>query len=133
MIKYLEISHNQAGPYTDVSSFLAPGGFSVKRNDLEDKEAGRSTVTGRMYRKRIDSKQELTCTCKALEQSQTQILFPLIKPETVFINYIDPELGWRTGVEVYSNNVPATSLVAKEEGGATRYYWNDIKFPLIEV
>lgn len=131
-VKYLEIASSAAGPYTDITGYLAPKGFKVQRNDLDSEKSGRSNLTGLMTRMRIGTKQRLDCTCRILTQSETQALLPLIKPEYVYVNYLDPEVGWRTGVKMYSNNVPATSPFAREYGSTATYYWTDITFPLIE-
>ena len=87
-----------------------------------------------MFRRRVASKQNLKCTCRALEQSQTEILLPLLRPEYVYVNYLDPEFGWREGVKMYSNQIPATSLITKHgEDNTIKYYWTGIEFPLVEV
>lgn len=128
-IKYIEISSTPTGAYTDITDYIALGGFKVQRNDVEAAEAGRSHVTGEMYRKRVATKQRIDCACKPLKQAETTVLLPLIKPEIIYVNYLDPETGWRTAVKMYSNNVPATSLFVD----GNNYYWTDISFPLVEV
>lgn len=132
-IKYIEVSATELGTYTDITKYIALGGFKVQRNDVEDAEAGRSNITGEMYRKRVAVKQRVDCTCRPLLQSETQVLLPLIKPEYIYVNYLDPEVGWRTAVKMYSNNIPATSLMAKDHGQTADYYWDGIEFPLVEV
>lgn len=131
-IKYLEISHTLNGTYTDVTSYIVGGGFKVQRSDIESQKAGRSTLTAEYVRLRVATKQSIDVTCRPLSQTETQTLFALIKPEYVYVNYLDPEIGWRTGVKMYSNNVPATSLFAKQEGNTETYYWTGITFPLLE-
>lgn len=55
-IKYIEVSATENGTYTDITDYIAFGGFVVQRNDVEDKDAGRSNVTGEMFRKRVATK-----------------------------------------------------------------------------
>lgn len=131
-IKYLEISTTPNGTYTNVTNYIAIGGFKVQRTDVDGAKAGRSTMTAEMVRMRIATKQRIDCNARPLTQSETQTLLALIKPEYVYVNYLDPEIGWRTGVKMYSNNVPATSLFVKKVGTAEVYYWTGITFPLIE-
>lgn len=132
-IKYIEVSTTENGTYTNITDFIAFGGFKVQRNDVDAPNVGRSNLTGEMYRERVAIKQRIDCTCKPLTQDQTEVLLPLIKPVFVYVNYLDPEVGWRTGVKMYSNNIPATSLMARERGNTEEYYWTDIVFPLVEA
>lgn len=131
-IKYIEISTSASGTYTDITDYIALGGFKVQRNDVDSEKSGRSNLTGMMERMRVAVKQRIDATCKPLTQTQTQTLLALIKPQYVYVNYLDPEVGWRTGVKMYSNNVPATSLFVKMNGTTEVYYWTGITFPLIE-
>lgn len=131
-IKYIEVSSSQNGTYTDITDYIALGGFKVQRNDVDSDKAGRSNITGVMTRMRVTTKQRIDCNARPLTQNETQTLLALIKPEYVYVNYLDPEIGWRTGVKMYSNNVPATSLFVKKVGTAEVYYWTGITFPLIE-
>ena len=130
-VKLLEIcATGPSGTYTDVTGYLKPGGFKVKRNDIDAEGAGRSPLTGDASRDRLAIKKDFECQCpELLPQSATEVLLPLIEPEYVWINYMDPGHGWRTGVKVYSNNVPANAAMIKD--GVV--YWKDVSFPLVEV
>lgn len=119
---YLKISG------VDVTKYIAEGGLKWSRNDIDSANAGR-TLSGLMNRGRVCQKFKLEVKCKPLLTSETQVLLKLINPEYVTVDYIDPMLGERTGVQFYSNNVPASLLFIDPDGVG---HWKDISFPLVE-
>ena len=92
---------------TDILPLVAKGGIKWTRNDIDSANAGR-TLDGTMHRGRVTTKVKLEVKCKPLLQSEVQALLTLIEPEYVTVDYIDPKVGARTGIQFYSNNVPAS-------------------------
>lgn len=114
--------------YVDITPYIAFKGVKWQRADIDAEDAGRG-VDGYMYRNRIGTKYRLDITCKPLKQSETQVILPLIKPQFVKVKYTDPELGERTDVWMYSNNIPASVEILSRTGVPL---WSGITFPLIE-
>lgn len=112
----------------DITKYIAQGGLKWSRNDIDSANAGR-TLSGQMNRGRVTQKMKLEIKCKPLLTSETQVLLKLINPEYVTVDYIDPMFGERTGVQFYSNNVPASLLFIDPDGVG---HWKDISFPLVE-
>ena len=112
----------------DITKYIAQGGLKWARNDIDSANAGR-TLSGQMNRGRVTQKMKLEIKCKPLLTSETQVLLKLINPEYVTVDYIDPMFGERTGVQFYSNNVPASLLFIDPDGVEHR---KDISFPLVE-
>lgn len=112
----------------DITKYIAQGGLKWSRNDIDSANAGR-TLSGHMNRGRVTQKMKLEIKCKPLLTSETQVLLKLINPEYVTVDYIDPMFGERTGVQFYSNNVPASLLFIDPDGVG---HWKDISFPLVE-
>lgn len=114
---------------TSVLPYVEQGGFKVTRNDIDSSNAGR-TLDGTMHRGRVTIKKKIEVKCMPLKQEDSEILLSLIKPEYVTVDYTDPETGQRTGVQFYSNNVPASLYFIDPDTGEGR--WKDISFPLVE-
>ena len=112
----------------DIARIIKHKGIKWTRNDIDSANAGRN-LAGTMNRGRVTSKIKLEITCLPLNQDQAQELLRLIDPEYVTVDYIDPKLGVRTGIQFYSNNVPATFCSVKTDGSME---WDDISFPLVE-
>lgn len=112
----------------DIAPIIKYKGIKWTRNDIDSANAGRD-LSGKMNRGRVTSKIKIEITCLPLNQEKAQALLNLIDPEYVLVDYYDPKLGERTGVEFYSNNVPATFGIVKSDGS---FEWDDISFPLVE-
>lgn len=112
----------------DITGFIAEGGFKWTRNDIDSSNAGR-TLSGKMNRGRVTQKMKLEIKCRPLLQHEAELVLNAINPEYVTVNYVDPRQGPRTGVQFYSNNVPATMLFIDPNGIE---HWKDISFPLVE-
>lgn len=124
----IQIAHASSGPYTDITDTLASGSFRVTPKIYAPKR-GQSPLTGATYGGMVATKREITSACKPLPSDKAQTLLQLVAPEYVYINYLDPELGWRTSVRMLSANSPAA--VIREIRGAL--YWQGISIKLTEV
>lgn len=113
----------------DFSDTVAQGGMEWTRNDIDDKNSGRSTLDGKMHRGRIAIKYKCNVTCMDLGDNRCRQLLEAIEPETIMITTNHPRYGVCTR-EYYSNNVPTTHLRTQEDGTEK---WTGIKYPLVEV
>lgn len=112
---------------TDIMPLIAYKGIKWTRNDIDAAKAGR-TLSGLMYRGRVTMKVKLNITCRSLSSTEVNMLFNLIYPEYVTVEYVDPLYGERMA-QFYSNNVPGTFCLLKPDGTG---WWDDISFPLVE-
>lgn len=112
---------------TDLTKYIAYGGFKWSRNDVEAVGTGR-TMDGTMQRGRVSTKIRLDITCRLLTAEELRIVLNTIFPMYVTVNYYDPMYG-ETTKTMYSNNNPAVYQLCKNDG---REYWSGVTFPLIE-
>lgn len=111
----------------DFAPYVAEGGISWQRNDLEASSAGRTTMDGLMHRARIAVKTKLEITCLPVRGTVARELLRAIYPEYVTVTYQDPQDGLVTRT-MYSNNVTATLKQVEKDGVLL---WNGLKFPLV--
>lgn len=112
----------------DFTDFIAKGGLKWQRNDIDASNSGR-TIDGMMHRRKVTTKIRLDITCKPLDADTAMNVLNTILPEYVSVDYYDPMYGERVGVAMYSNNNPASFLLARDDGNDL---WGGITFPLIE-
>jgi hypothetical protein len=113
---------------TDMTPYLAFGGFKWQRSDVDGEGAGRD-LAGDARRNKLSTKRRLDITCRPLTLQEASIVLTAIMPEWVQITYTDPQLGTETTKTMYSNNNPANFLMKKRDG---RELWGGITFPLVE-
>ena len=114
---------------TDITKYIAFQGFQWKRSDVDGPNAGRSLDNAYLFRDRVASKIRLDITCRPLTDAEASEVLKLIEPEFVYVTYYDPQEGKEVVKEMYSNNIPASYLIARRDGTAL---WGGITFPLIE-
>lgn len=112
---------------TDITDYIANGGFQWQRSDVDGEGAGRD-LTGDLRRNRVATKRRLDITCRPLKAEEAKTVLTLIMPEWVTVEYIDPQTGGAVTRTMYSNNNPATFLLRKDG----QEWWSGITFPLIE-
>ena len=112
----------------DLTPYVAFQNFKWQRADVESPNAGR-TLDGVMHRGRVAKKKRLDCTCRPMKADEAMLVLQTIEPEFVTVDYYDPEVGLRTNVTMYSNNIPAT--FCKKDPDGTEW-WMGIAFPLVE-
>ena len=112
----------------DFTQFIAKGGIKWQRNDIAAPNSGR-TMDGMMHRGKVTTKIRLDITCRPLDAEEVMLVLNTILPEYVSVDYYDPMYGDRGGVTMYSNNNPASFLLARDDGNDL---WGGITFPLIE-
>lgn len=111
----------------DFMPFIAKQGVKWQRSDIDAANSGR-TMDGMMHRGRVATKIRLDITCRPLKATEAMTVLNAILPEYVSVDYYDPLYGDRVSVSMYSNNNPASFLIAKNEDD----WWSGITFPLIE-
>ena len=113
----------------DVSFILTEGSIQWSRNDIDTSKTERSTLDGRMHRKRLAVKRKLRVSSgKRLDTATMIALNKALLPETVKITYLDAILGEVTK-EFYGSTVEATTQIFM--CGET--YWEGTTFTLTEV
>ena len=114
----------------DLTPYIAYQGVKWQRNDVDGPNAGRTLGNAYMYRDRVAIKKRLDCACRPLRAAEASIVLQAILPEYVTVDFSDPQEGVvLTGVEMYSNNIPATFCMTDTMG---EEWWTGITFPLIE-
>lgn len=111
----------------DFMPYIAKQGIKWQRSDIDAPNSGR-TMDAVMHRGRVGTKIRLDITCRPLTASEAMTVLNGILPEYVTVDYYDPMYGVRYGIQMYSNNNPASFLIAKPDDD----YWGGITFPLIE-
>lgn len=86
-------------------------------------------MDARMHRERVATKIRLDISCRPLLTEEASLILSIILPEYVSVTYLDPMAGTTVTKTMYSNNIPASYCVGKNDG---REYWQGIDFPLIE-
>lgn len=128
----LKLCDTENGLYIDVSRMIKKGAMVVSY-DIVAPNAGRAPINGVGYAGRVATKLTISCTCNPLVQSDTEILFPLIKQPYVYAEFIDPEIGHRSKVRMMTGNAPATAMLIQKINGVEVPTWDGIKFELQEV
>lgn len=112
----------------DMTPYIAHQGVKWQRADIDVAPTGRS-LSGELMRSRVATKIRLDVTCVPLTTEQASKVLTAIMPVWVQVTYTDPQIGSEVTKTMYSNNNPASYLMAKPDG---REYWSGIEFPLIE-
>ena len=114
--------------YTELTPYLALGGLSWSRNDVDASSAGR-TQDSKMHRARLGVKARLDANCTPLYAEDMSLVLTAILPEWLSVKFFDPQIGNYREAKMYSNNVKATFLKMNADGTS---YWESLTFPLIE-
>ena len=111
----------------DFIPFIAFGGLSWQRTDVDGPNAGREQ-DGTLVRDRIATKYRWDVTCRPLTGAELSLVLTAIEPEWVTLEYTDPVTNTvKTGL-FYSNNIPATFGLQRKDGTVI---WTGVTFPLI--
>lgn len=113
---------------TDISGYIAAGGFKWSKNDIDASGSGRSK-DGAMRRKRVASKHKLQVTCRPLSGPQLASLVSALSPETVSVEYLNPASATTRTATFYGSSVNAATVM--DLGDDVRY--DNVTFDLVEV
>lgn len=108
--------------------YVAYGGVNWQRADVDGEDAGRSVITGEMYRDRRAIKYRTDVTCVPLTFAQLHEVLAAVSPEFFSVTYSNPYEGGDVTRTMYSNNITASFLANRPDG--TSLY--SVTFPLIE-
>lgn len=109
----------------DISHLLISAKY--KRADVDSADAGR-TQDATMHRGRVAIKDRIDCVARRLTQAESQMLFGLLQPEYVTVDFLSPRSGFVTET-MYSNNIE-TSYARVDTDGTI--WWDGFTFPLIQ-
>lgn len=112
----------------DITPYIAFGGLSWQRADVDGPNAGRDS-TGTLIRDRKTTKIRWDVTCKILTAEEQSKVLQLIAPAKVTLRYTDPVTNTVKVGMFYSNNFPTTYAMKKPDG---RELWSGLAFPLVE-
>lgn len=114
---------------TDILPYIKEGGMKWQRNDVDSPKSGR-TMDATMHRGRVAIKFRVDFDAIPLNAEKCRLLMNLILPVFVEVETnLHPLYGYFRG-NFYSNNVPATCMMADRKTGEV--LWTGISFPLIE-
>lgn len=104
---------------TDIVPFAMVGGISWKRVNVE---GGNNMVmqSGNQYRDRIADRYVWTFAFRPMTAAEQATLLSLLNPQSVFVQYTDPQTDTLATAYYYVSDVPAGYLV-KRTGGTE--YW----------
>lgn len=113
---------------TDITQYVAYGGFKWTRSDIDGDDAGR-TQDGLMHRNRIATKDRLDITIRPTRTNEIKDIIQALEPEFVNVTYTSPRTGLSVTKTMYSNNIPAQVCWDDPDGETI---WEKFTFPLIE-
>lgn len=112
----------------DITPYIAFGGLSWQRADVDGPNAGRDS-TGTVIRDRRATKIRWDVTCRPLTNTEKSTVLQLIAPVSVTLQYTDPVTDTTKSDTFYSNNFPITFGIQRKNGVSL---WTGLTFPLIQ-
>ena len=119
---------NSSNTWVDITPYIAFGGLTFSRNDVDAPDAGRD-MTGLMHRGRIGVKEKMNINTIPLTKTQSSSIQQLLYPETIEVRVTPyPRTNAAQILSMYSNNVKVTYLIHYTNGEDMQ----SLSFPLIE-
>lgn len=116
---------NSSNNWVDITPYIAFGGLTFSRNDVDAPDAGRS-MDGLMHRGRVAVKEKMNITTIPLTKAESSSLQTLLYPETISVKVTPyPRTNAAHTMSMYSNNVKVSYLIANND-------MQTLSFPLIE-
>lgn len=116
---------NSSNTWVDITPYIAFGGLSFSRNDIDSPDAGRS-MDGLMHRGRVTTKEKMNINTIPLTKAQSSSLQTLLYPSTFSVRVTPyPRTNAAKTMTMYSNNVKVTYLIANND-------MQTLSFPLVE-
>lgn len=112
---------------TNITELISCRGLSFLYSDVDSPNAGR-TMDAVMHRGKIAEKIRLDITCIPMRKEEARVLFNLIRPEYVTVEFDDIQDGMVTKT-MYSNNKKVNYLLRRKSG---EELVDGVTFPLIE-
>lgn len=125
----VEIYNTSTSSYVDITPYIAFGGLTFSRNDVDAPDAGRD-MSGLMHRGRVGVKEKMNVTTIPLTKAQSSSLQQLLYPETITVRVTPyPRTNAAQILSMYTNNVKTTYLIHYSSGEDMQ----SLSFPLIEL
>lgn len=119
---------NSSNTWVDITPYIAFGGLTFSRNDVDAPNAGRD-MTGLMHRGRVGVKEKMNINTIPLTKAQSSSIQQLLYPETIEVRVTPyPRTNAAQILSMYSNNVKVTYLIHYTNGEDMQ----SLSFPLIE-
>lgn len=119
---------NSSNTWVDITPYIAFGGLTFSRNDVDAPDAGRD-MTGLMHRGRVGVKEKMNINTIPLTKAQSASIQQLLYPETIEVKVTPyPRTNAAQILSMYSNNVKVTYLIHYTSGEDMQ----SLSFPLIE-
>lgn len=119
---------NSSNTWVDITPYIAFGGLTFSRNDVDAPDAGRD-MTGLMHRGRVGVKEKMNINTIPLTKAQSSSIQQLLYPETIEVKVTPyPRTNAAQILSMYSNNVKVTYLIHYTNGEDMQ----SLSFPLIE-
>lgn len=119
---------NSSNTWVDITPYIAFGGLTFSRNDVDAPNAGRD-MTGLMHRGRVGVKEKMNINTIPLTKAQSSSIQQLLYPETIEVRVTPyPRTNAAQILSMYSNNVKVTYLIHYINGEDMQ----SLSFPLIE-
>lgn len=112
----------------DFTHLLPETAIRWSRNDIDTQKTGRSTMDGKMYRKRLAIKRKLQISCRRMDTATMIALNKSLLPETIQVTFLDAIEGQVTKTFYGATVEAATMMMIGDET-----YWTDCSFALTEV
>ena len=119
---------NSSNTWVDITPYIAYGGLSFSRNDVDSADAGRD-MSGLMRRGRVAVKEKMNVTTRPLTKAQSSSIQQLLYPETIEVRVTPyPRTNAAQIMSMYTNNVKTTYIRHYSTGEDLQ----SLSFPLIE-
>lgn len=120
---------NSSNSWVDITPYIAYGGLSFSRNDVDAPDAGRD-MSGLMHRGRVGVKEKMNVTTRPLSKAESSAIQQLLYPETIQVRVTPyPRTNAAQILSMYTNNVKASYIIHRASGEDIQ----SLSFPLIEL
>ena len=118
---------NSSNNWVDITPYIAFGGLTFSRNDVDAPDAGRS-MDGLMHRGRVAVKEKMNINTIPLTKAESSTIQTLLYPETISVRVNPyPRTNASQTMSMYSNNVKVSYLIHRSNDDL-----QTLSFPLIE-
>ena len=120
---------NSSNTWVDITPYIAFGGLTFSRNDVDAPDAGRD-MSGLMHRGRVSVKEKMNIQTVQLTRQQSADLQTLLYPASIQVRVTPyPRTNAAHTMSMYTNNVKTTYVIHRANGEDLQ----SLSFPLIEL
>lgn len=125
----VEIYNTTTSAWVDITPYIAFGGLTFSRNDVDAPDAGRD-MSGLMHRGRVGVKEKMNINTVPLTKAESSSIQQLLYPETIQVKVTPyPRTNSAHTMSMYTNNVKTTYIIHRQSGEDIQ----SLSFPLIEL